>query len=96
MTPRDPARPSASCPTCWPRACDAARPYCRRCVGVDRALARAALLGRLDGLRAELDVLHDDVPADADPLVGALLRQARAALDDAVSYLGRPTDEEEP
>lgn len=90
-----PARPSASCPTCWPRACDAARPLCRRrYVGVDRALARAALLGRLDGLRAELDVLHDDVPADADPLVRVLLRRARGDLDDVVDYLAARPEEE--
>lgn len=90
-----PARPSESCPTCWPRACDAARLCRRRYVTVDRALARAALLGRLDGLRAELNVLHDDVP-DADPMVRVLLRRALGDLDDAVDYLGRPTDEEEP
>lgn len=38
----DPARPSQSCPTCWPRACDPARPMCRRNPDVTQAMPQVA------------------------------------------------------
>lgn len=44
----------------------------------------AASLARLDGLRAELEVLREDV---ADPVVRELLRAARRNLDGAVRRL---------
>lgn len=94
-----PARPSESCPT-WPfceRIDPPTAPPTELVPLVDpprpgRTLTLTDRLAQLDGLRAELDVLVEDLPADVDPLVLSLLRRARGDLDDAVGYLEHPTD----